>query len=71
MWYWIGMGMLISILFIILEESIYLLWNRYVYGSKDRKPRLWINRITLGIFFLIRLHLRDIRQKYINKVGSN
>jgi hypothetical protein len=71
MWYWIGMAAFIYFLFIILEESIYLLWNRYIYGPKQRKARLWNNRITLGIAFLIRLHLKEIRQKHTRKVSSH
>jgi hypothetical protein len=71
MWYWIGMAAFIYFLFIILEESIYLLWNRYVYGPKQRKARLWNNRIILGITFLIRLHLKEIRQKHTRKVSSH
>jgi hypothetical protein len=71
MWYWIGMAISIYLLFIILEESIYILWNRYVFGPKERKIRLWKNRITLGISFLIRLHLKESRQKHTHKVSSH
>lgn len=58
MWSWYGMGLLIYSLFIILEESIYLIWNRYVYGPKVRKSRLW-KRIILGMVFIIRLHVKN------------
>jgi hypothetical protein len=71
MWYWIGMAISIYLLFIILEELIYILWNRYVFGPKERKIRLWKNRITLGIAFLIRLHLKESRQKHTDKVSSH
>jgi hypothetical protein len=71
MWYWIGMAAFIYILFIILEESIYLVWNRYVYGPKVRKARLWNNRIILGIAFFIRLQLKEIRQKHTRKASSH
>ncbi|WP_045515702.1 hypothetical protein [Neobacillus niacini] len=70
MWNWIAMVASIYILFIILEESVYLLWNRYVYGPKERKARLW-KRIILGIAFLIRLHLREIRQKHTHRISSD
>ncbi|MCM3690585.1 hypothetical protein [Neobacillus niacini] len=71
MWYWIGMAAFIYILFIILEESIYLFWNRYVYGPKVRKARLWNNRIILGIAFFIRLQVKEIRQKPSRKASSH
>jgi hypothetical protein len=58
MWSWFGMGLLIYSLFIILEESIYLIWNRFVYGPKVRKARLW-KRIILGMVFIIRLHVKN------------
>jgi hypothetical protein len=58
MWSWFGMGLLIYSLFIILEETIYLIWNRYVYGPKVRKARLW-KRIILGMVFFIRLHVKN------------
>jgi hypothetical protein len=61
MWSWLGMGILIYSLFIILEESIYLLWNRYVYGPKVRKPRLW-KRFILGMVFIIRLHIKNTQR---------
>ncbi len=66
MWYWIGMAAGIYILFIILEESVYYLWNRYVYGPKERKARRW-KRILLEIAFIIRLRLIEIRRKHTNK----
>lgn len=70
MWYWIAMTTGIFILFITLEESVYLLWNRYVYGPQERKARLW-KRIILGMAFLIRLQLREIRQKPAHRVSSD
>lgn len=69
MWYWITMAAGIYILFIILEESVYYLWNRYVYGPKERKARRW-KRIILGMAFIIRLHLRDIQRKHTQKVST-
>jgi hypothetical protein len=69
MWYWIAVALSIYILFIILEESVYYLWNRYVYGPKERKARFW-KKIILGMAFIIQLHLIEIRRKYTNKVTS-
>ncbi|MEH7111221.1 hypothetical protein V7124_02450 [Neobacillus niacini] len=71
MWDWIWMGLLIFFLFIILEESVYFLWNRYVYGRKERKQRRWNNRNTLGIDFLTRLHVKEKWQKFNRKVRSH
>jgi hypothetical protein len=69
MWYWISIAAGIYILFIILEESVYYLWNRYVYGPKERKARRW-KRIILGTAFIIQLQLIEIRRKHIQKVSS-
>ena len=69
MWYWISIAAGIYILFIILEESVYYLWNRYVYGPKERKARPW-KGIILGTAFIIQLQLIEIRRKHIQKVSS-
>lgn len=64
------MAVSIYILFSLLEESVYFLWNRYVYGPNETKARLWKSNI-LGIAFLIQVHLRELRQKHIHKVSSD
>ncbi|MDQ0971906.1 hypothetical protein QFZ31_001784 [Neobacillus niacini] len=69
MWYWISIAAGIYILFIILEESVYYLWNRYVYGPKERKARRW-KRIILEMAFIIQLHLLEFRRKHTHKVSS-
>jgi hypothetical protein len=69
MWYWILMAAGIYILFIVLEESVYYLWNRCVYGPKERKAKRW-KSIIVGIAFIIRLHIIDIRRKLTQKVSS-
>jgi hypothetical protein len=69
MWHWISIVASIYILFIILEESVYYLWNRYVYGPKERKSRRW-KRLILGMAFIIQLQLLEIRRKHTNKVRS-
>ncbi|MFJ5761276.1 hypothetical protein ACIQAA_19660 [Neobacillus sp. NPDC093182] len=69
MWYWISIAAGIYILFIILEESVYYLWNRYVYGPKERKSSRWKSFI-LGMAFIIRLQIIEIRRKHIQKVSS-
>jgi hypothetical protein len=70
MWYWISIAAGIYILFIILEESVYYLWNRYVYGPKERKARRW-KSIILGLAFIIRLHIIEIKRKHGQKVSSD
>lgn len=70
MWYWMIMAASIYLLFIILEESVYLLWNRYVYGPRVRKAGFW-KRTIIGIAFLIRVRVKEIRQKHSLKVRSD
>lgn len=67
MWIWIAV---LSLLFIIFEESIYYFWNRYVYGRKETKPKYWKNRIAVGISFLIRIKYRESRHKHNHKMSS-
>jgi hypothetical protein len=69
MWYWIAMVAGIYILFILLEESVYYFWNRYIYGPKERKARRR-SRIILGMAFIIQLHLLEFRRKHTHKVSS-
>jgi hypothetical protein len=71
MGFWIGMGVLIYILFIILEESVYSLWNRYVYGAKDKKVRIWKNTMTMGIAFIRRLQIKEIQEKLTKRISSH
>lgn len=46
MWYWIA-AFFVS--FIVLEESIYYGWDRYVFGKKQPKIRKWLG--TLALWF--------------------
>jgi hypothetical protein len=69
MWHWISIVASIYILFIVLEESVYYFWNRYVYGPKERKARR-LRRIILGMAFIIQLHLLEFRRKHTHKVSS-
>jgi hypothetical protein len=61
---------MIYVLFIILEEFIYYFWNRYVYGPKEKRPRIWKNRFAIGIAFLMRLRSKESRQKETQKLSS-
>ncbi|WHY02981.1 hypothetical protein [Neobacillus sp. DY30] len=70
MWNWVAVAAGIYILFIIMEESVYYLWNRYVYGPKERKARPR-QRIILGMAFIIQLYLIGIRHKLTHKVSSS
>lgn len=67
MWFWIAV---LSLVFIIFEESIYFSWNRYVYGAKESKPKYWKIRIVMGISFLIRKKFRKSRHKLFHKISS-
>ncbi|MFS0777985.1 hypothetical protein ABC255_18555 [Neobacillus sp. 3P2-tot-E-2] len=69
MWYLIVVPAGLYILFILLEESVYYFWNRYVYGPKERKER-HRRRIILGMAFIIQLHLLEFRRKHSHKVSS-
>ncbi|MEH7491526.1 hypothetical protein [Neobacillus niacini] len=69
MWYLIAVPAGLYILFILLEESVYYFWNRYVYGPKERKARR-LRSIILGMAFIIQLHLLEIRRKHTHKVSS-
>jgi hypothetical protein len=71
MWYWMGIIVFTYLLFILLEESMYYLWNRFVFGPKERKTRLWKSRTLLGIAFLTRLQLKVLKQKHTQSAGSN
>lgn len=70
MWNWVAAAAGIYILFIILEESVYYFWNRYVFGPKERKVRPR-QRIILGMVFIIQLYLIEIRRKLTHKVSSS
>ncbi|MDN3015278.1 hypothetical protein PH210_03535 [Paenibacillus sp. BSR1-1] len=44
MWYWAGIFALFCCLFLIIEEIVYYLWNRYVYGPNYEGKSKWKNR---------------------------
>ena len=41
-------------LFVVLEESIYYSWNRYVYGKNMEMRRKWKNRLFVVLRFFKR-----------------
>jgi len=50
-WYLITAAFL---LFLVLEESIYYSWNRYVYGKKMDMRLIWKNRLFVVLRFFKR-----------------
>jgi len=36
MWFWI-VPIVLIVVFIVMEEFIYNVWNRYVFGAKEKK----------------------------------
>ncbi|EKN65713.1 hypothetical protein BABA_19011 [Neobacillus bataviensis LMG 21833] len=49
-------------LVIVLEESIYYFWNRYVYGPNEERTRKWKNRLKTIRGFLKRKQYDNIQE---------
>ncbi|WP_066064631.1 hypothetical protein [Neobacillus soli] len=62
MWYWITISTLFILLLIVIEESIYYFWNRYVYGTNDVRRRKWTKRLTSVITFFKRKRTAEIHE---------
>jgi hypothetical protein len=58
-WFWITV---LFFLLFIMEELIYYLWNRYIYGANNEKNRKWQNRLTMIITFFKRKKPIDIQE---------
>lgn len=45
MWFWIVASAIFLTVFIVLEELIYFIWNRYVFGAREKKVRMkkWLS----------------------------
>jgi len=41
MWFWLTFCIIIFGIFVIIEESIYYFWNRYVYGPNVETKMKW------------------------------
>lgn len=62
MWYWASIFALFCCLFLIIEELIYYLWNRYVYGPNNGRKNRWKNRYHAFVRFFKRKPATDIHK---------
>ncbi|MBO0961838.1 hypothetical protein J1P26_19210 [Neobacillus sp. MM2021_6] len=56
-------------LLMVLEESIYYFWNRYVYGPNVERKRKWNNRLKAVWRFFKRKQVVEIHE--MNKEKSS
>ncbi|MGG3470662.1 hypothetical protein ABES02_24645 [Neobacillus pocheonensis] len=62
MWYWASIFALLCCLFLIIEELIYYLWNRYVYGPNFESQNRWKKRYNAFVRFFKRKTNTDIHE---------
>ena len=61
--------MLLFLLFICVEETIYFTWNRYLFGKNNNRKRKWGNGVIRVMTFLKRRKPLKIKQS--NKEKSS
>ncbi|MCL6572382.1 MAG: hypothetical protein K6T88_11965 [Bacillus sp. (in: Bacteria)] len=69
MWFWITITTLSFILLIIIEESIYYFWNRYVFGPNNARRNKWKSRFTAISTFFKRRSTTELHET--NKTKSS
>ncbi|MFJ7726489.1 hypothetical protein ACIQXV_10015 [Neobacillus sp. NPDC097160] len=60
--YWMTTTALFFGLFIVIEESIYYFWNRYVYGPNEERKRKWKERAKAILRIFKRKQYIDIQE---------
>jgi hypothetical protein len=60
--YWMWFFGLIIVFLIVMEESIYYLWNRYVYGPNHERINRWKHRTNKVIHLFKRKHKEGGRE---------
>lgn len=69
MWDWLMIGVWFCVLLLIMEESIYYFWNRYVYGPDYERRNKWKKRMMSIVSFFKKKKEEEMQEQ--NTEGSS
>lgn len=67
---WITIFAIVIIVIAVVEELIYYIWNRYLYGKKEKKQRRWLQKLVLWISRIKKKRVQEPKSNITNDVDS-
>ncbi|AZU61816.1 hypothetical protein [Neobacillus mesonae] len=67
---WITIFAIVIIMIAVVEELIYYIWNRYLYGKKEKRQRRWLQKLVLLISRIKKKRVREPKSNITNDVDS-
>lgn len=67
---WITIFAIVIIVIAVVEELIYYIWNRYLYGKKEKRQRRWLQKLVLWISRIKKKRVQEPKSNITNDVDS-
>ncbi|WP_066397385.1 hypothetical protein [Neobacillus mesonae] len=67
---WITIFAIVIIMIAVVEELIYYIWNRYLYGKKEKRQRRWLQKLVLLISRIKKKRVQEPKSNITNDVDS-
>lgn len=67
---WITIFAIVIIMIAVVEELIYYIWNRYLYGKKEKRQRRWLQKLVLWISRIKKKRVQEPKSNITNDVDS-
>ncbi|MED4205113.1 hypothetical protein [Neobacillus mesonae] len=67
---WITIFAIVIIVIAFVEELIYYIWNRYLYGKKEKRQRRWLQKLVLWISRIKKKRVQEPKSNITNDVDS-